>query len=637
VHQRNRRLAIATVTTSAMTVIGTLGTGVIGQQVVQAATPAAVTFTSSPFVAPLVAHYTVTPEQRSGEGPTAASGGSSQDQLPDLNIAKHPGASALARSAVRSSSAATTTSTSTAGPGDSAPRASSSFIGQQGSSVTCSYFAQGCNPPDMALGASSNFVLQGVNTQWEVLSTTGKVQSDFPVSAQSFFNVPNVSNGSSPCDTAHNSQPFLSDPRALYDPADGRFWAAMLQIEGAPGFAVAPDCPFKSVYYIAVSQTSDPRGSWNVYEFDMAAGANFGADYTQVGFNSDGFFFSANMFERTVGFYGYAEVVEANKAQMEAGKANFTADGFRNLRGTGPGTTAQTGPFLADTVQPVQTIGGQGGNGQARHGGGADGLFVDTIDGPDLLNGHFCTSAADACKGLALWRMSDPIGHDHGGAAPTLTGTYLPNTQPFFVTVATPTTFSSPGDQPSCHACIDGLDLRITTTPVLRNNTIYAAWETGHYNGTQTVPTIEWAQVSLDGHSPSSTSAYFGFGGDTSASFGGLMPDAQGNVVMVYERMSHTIFPEVRFTVRRADQANFTDAGRLLKAAEASYRPSLCGTPALPICRWGDYNATSTDGAGHIWFAGEYANSNTNPSTPPAFGRNWGTWIGAVSTQDRAG
>jgi hypothetical protein len=599
-------LAIAAVT--ATFAVGGLGTGVAGQQLVSAKT-VPVTFTATPFTASTVAHYTVTPGQRSTAPSKAASGGSSQDQLPDLNP-KHPRASQSARSATPSSSAATVT----AGSSSSAPPTSSSFIGQQGSNVTCSYFAVGCNPPDMALGASPTFVLQGVNTQWEVLSTSGTVQPGWPVSAQRFFNVPNVTNGTSPCDTAHNSQPFLSDPRAMYDPSAKRFWAAMLQVEG--GLGIAPDCPFKSVYYIAVSQTSDPNGSWNVYEFDMAAGANFAADYTQVGFNGNAVFFSANMFGNTGGFY--AEILEANKAQMEAGQASFTADGFRNLLATGPGTTTQTGAFVADTVQPVMTIGS----------GSADGLFVDTIDGPDLLNGHFCTSAADACKGMAMWRMGNPVGHDSGGGAPTLTGTYLPNTKPFFVT--SPSTFSSPGDQPSCNACIDGLDLRITATPVLRNNTIYAAWETGHNNGTQVVPTIEWGQVSLGGHSPSSTTGYFGFSGDTSASFGGMMPDSAGNVVMVYERMSHTVFPEVRFTVRRADQANFTNPGNLLKAGEASYRPTLCGTATLPICRWGDFNATSTDGAGHIWFAGEYANSNTNPTLAPAFGRNWGTWIGAV-------
>jgi hypothetical protein len=68
-----------------------------------------------------------------------------------------------------------------------------------------------------------------------------------------------------------------------------------------------------------------------------------------------------------------------------------------------------------------------------------------------------------------------------------------------------------------------------------------------------------------------------------------------------------------------------------VKAGESSYRPSLCGDPAgIPICRWGDYSATSFDGENGIWFAGQYANQlNVGP---PQNGRNWGTWIGAVSS-----
>ena len=75
---------------------------------------------------------------------------------------------------------------------------------------------------------------------------------------------------------------------------------------------------------------------------------------------------------------------------------------------------------------------------------------------------------------------------------------------------------------------------------------------------------------------------------------------------------------------------NFHGAGTLLKAGDNSYRPQLCGTgtPAF-VCRWGDYEAASFDGAGGIWVAGEYA--NTLNLGAPQNGRNWGTWIGAVS------
>jgi hypothetical protein len=395
----------------------------------------------------------------------------------------------------------------------------------------------------------------------------------------------------------------------------------MLQAENTLG--VATDCAFKSAYYISVSQTSDPSGPWNVYEFEMAGGTDFGADYTQIGLNSDGVFFSANMFENA-GSGFFAEIFEANKAQMERGQGDFTAAGFRRLQGTGPGTTAKTGPFLADTVQPILDLNQARGDRRTSKSGGADGLFLDTVDGPDLLNGHLCTSPSDACQGLVVWRMSNPTAHDNGGPAPTLTATYVADTKPF--------SFPPAADQPSCNQCVDANDLRIPATPMMRDGTIYAAFGTGLDNGTQVVPAVEWAQVHLDGHEADVQTNYFTLPGDTAATYPALMPDPAGHVVMLYERMGHTVFPETRFTFRTSEQPNFSAPGRLLKAGEASYRPTLCGTKALPVCRWGDFEAASWDGQGRIWFAGEYTNTHTDPATSPWFGRNWGTWIGAVDT-----
>jgi len=500
---------------------------------------------------------------------------------------------------------------SASGPGQSTPGTSSSFIGQQGSATTCSYFARGCNPPDMALAASPSFVLQGVNTSWEVLDTSGNVVSG-PVNAQNFFGVPNEPGN---CDAAHGNQPFLSDPRALYDPADGRFWAAMLQIEGSVAFGVAQNCPYKSSYWIAVSQTSNPTGAWNVYEFNMetdVGSQKFGADYTQIGINSQAVYFSGNMFGENGGFF--AELFEANKAQMESGGTSFTADGFYNLRVTaGPGITSKTGPFLADTVQPTLNLDSSNGTTET---------FLDTVDGPDVQNGHFCGFLGggfdQTCSGLLRWDMANPIAHDSGGAAPTLTGSYVA-TAPFLV--------SNPADEPTCNQCVDVLDLRITATPVIRNGIAYAAWETATQRGSHVLPGIEWGAVNLSNNS--STTDYYSR--PEAVSFGTLMPDASGNLTMLFEHMGSNVFPETRYVTKPAGEKNFVSGGKLLKAGESSYRPTLCGTAALPVCRWGDFEAASFDGAGHIWFAGEYANQFQGVNTPPAFGRNWGTWMGAIA------
>jgi hypothetical protein len=223
---------------------------------------------------------------------------------------------------------------------------------------------------------------------------------------------------------------------------------------------------------------------------------------------------------------------------------------------------------------------------------------------------------------MILWRMKRPIAHDRGGPAPSLTATYLPDTAPF--------SFPPAADQPSCTECVDSDDLRIPATPVLRDGTIYAGWGTGLDNGTQVVPAIEWAQVRVGHeHGASVTTGYFALPGDETASYPAFMPDGRGNVVMVYEHMSQSTFPEAKYVVHRSG-APFTSTGRVLKSGEASYRPTVCGTAALPVCRWGDYEAASFDGRGRIWIAGQYANGNTDPNVAPFFGRNWGTWIGGI-------
>src|SRR5713101_1835221 len=494
-----------------------------------AAQSASVSFTSQPTTSQLLAHYVVSPTS----GPKLAASASTEESALAPKWPKGHGPASI----VGNTGGVTGNNSGSSTPAMAAPGTTSSFIGQQGSATTCSYFGRGCNPPDMGLAASPQFVLQGVNTQWEVLDSKGNVQPGWPVSAQNFFGVPNATGvDGQPCDTAHQSQPFMSDPRALYDPADGRFWAAMLQVEGAQAFGVALDCPYKSVYFIAVSQTSNPSGKWNVYEFNMETDVNgqkFAADFTQIGLNSQAVYFSAN---------------------------NFGEQG---------------------------------------------GVF------------------ADSCSGLIVWTLANPTGHDSGGAAPTLTGKLVP-TAPFVVNV--------PADQPSCNLCIDANDLRIPSTPVVRNGILYGAWGTAIDNGNSSPhppPGIEWAQVGLS--DLSTTTGYYSFAGDEAATYPAVMPDASGNVTMLFEHMGHKVFPETRYIVKGAGDSNFSGAGNLLKAGESSYRPTLCGTKVLPVCRWGDFEATSFDGAGHIWFAGQYANLFQGVTTPPAFGRNWGTWIGAIS------
>jgi len=475
---------------------------------------------------------------------------------------------------------------------DDAPPLSvtASFAGVQSSAAVCP--PVGCNPPDMGLAVSPRWVLQGVNTAYAVFDTHGVLQPGWPKTFPDFFGIP------SPGACADGGIAFTSDPRAFYDPNDDRFVAAALEVEGAFG---VNDCPFTTLYWIAVSQTNDPRGGWNVYAFDMSLGTTNGADFTRVGFDGRAFYFAATMFNQEGTAFEYDEIFGASKADMEAGRA-VTARGFFNLTVTGPAGSTQV-----DTIQPVLTE-------DRGRGPGAE-LFADTFNGFDPVSGHGCTSDADACRGLALWTLSGVT-----SGSPRLAFAYVGNTKAY--------AFPPPADQTTCTQCIDSSDLRISATPIYRDGTLYAAWETAVDNGTQVVPGILWSQVrvgvddrAFDG-ATQVAGDYFNFGGDDAVVYPALMPDGDGNLYMVFDHMGSATNPEVRLTARQG--GDFRSPGLLIKPGEAPYRPTRCGHD-IPVCRWGDYSATSYDGfaANHVWFAGQYANGG-------AFSRNWGTWIGRV-------
>src|SRR5258706_5653135 len=80
----------------------------------------------------------------------------------------------------------------------------------------------GSYPSDMALAASSSYVMQGVNGEVTAYDTAGTTQSGWPKGTQTFFGVPNPPNGCA-------GDPSLADPRMFYDPNDNRFCAAVHQ------------------------------------------------------------------------------------------------------------------------------------------------------------------------------------------------------------------------------------------------------------------------------------------------------------------------------------------------------------------------------------------------------------------------
>src|SRR5712692_9050722 len=147
-----------------------------------------------------------------------------------------------------------------------------------------------CAPPDTNGAAGATQFVQWVNLDFAVFSKTGTLVHG-PVAGNSLW-----SNLGGQC-AAHND----GDPIAHYDKAAGR-WVLAQPVFRKP-----------YTYCLAVSQTSDATGSYNLYAFSMP---NF-PDYPKLGVWPDGYYASFNMFKgnRFVG----ARACAFNRAAMLSG------------------------------------------------------------------------------------------------------------------------------------------------------------------------------------------------------------------------------------------------------------------------------------------------------------------------------
>ncbi len=450
--------------------------------------------------------------------------------------------------------------------------------------LICAYFGSGCQPPDMAVAASPNWTVQFVNTSIGIFDKHGTMVLGFPIDAPTFFGIPN------PGVCTPFGVPFTSDPRAFYDPNDKRFFLAIANENG-----VIDTCPLSVNFYVAVSQTSDPTGNWNVYAFnqDPLGIGGFG-DYTQFGFDASAVYIGMNFFPVTNnGFntcpfgYCWAQTFLIDKKAMEAGAAAKENVLFDYLN---------SGGFPLDTVQPPETIA------DLSHQPSATTLLsADNFFGPDG-NGCFFSP----CNTLYLFGVSKPLSSSPVVSALTVTApgwTYPPN-----------------GDEPGCGGCMETIDSRITGTPVFSSyngGTESFALGTGVRIGVLTWPGNLWGELGVKCSSGKITSATFNQGGYVDGvgltnSFAATMLTPSGTLYVVTDLMSPTIYPGYVYRTRQAgDAANTLRNPVLAQAGLDSFFPQF-GVPGFGNLRWGDFEATTytgfTDNA--VWLASEFGNTD---------------------------
>jgi hypothetical protein len=197
-------------------------------------------------------------------------------------------------------------------------------------------------PPDQGLCVGGGYIVEPVNDVMNVFSastgasvlpdnTATNIVSGFPrnvnhaVDLNSFYGYPPAINRA----TGIRAQ-FVTDPTCIYDAATQRFFMVVLTLEVVPTSGA-----FTTVNHLdlAVSQTANPTGGWNIYRIDVTndgtstGGVNPGpylGDYPHIGADANGVYLTTNAYPWCCNGFSGAQIYALSKAQLAAGAANVT-------------------------------------------------------------------------------------------------------------------------------------------------------------------------------------------------------------------------------------------------------------------------------------------------------------------------
>jgi hypothetical protein len=232
-------------------------------------------------------------------------------------------------------------------------------------------------PPDQGMCAGNGDVVEVVNDVFNVYSaatgasllpdnTATNIVSGFPrnvnhaVDLNSFYGYPPAINRA----TGVRGQ-FVTDPSCLFDAQTQRWFVVALTLDSQAGGPCQGAFSCVNHLDLAVSQTSDPTGGWNIYRIDVTNdGTNTGGvnpgpylgDYPHMGADANGIYLTTNSYPWHANGFSGAQIYALSKAQLAAGATSVTMQHI-DTSGTvnEPSDAGSTQPGF--TVWPSQSPG----------------------------------------------------------------------------------------------------------------------------------------------------------------------------------------------------------------------------------------------------------------------------------------
>lgn len=440
-------------------------------------------------------------------------------------------------------------------------------------------------PPDPHGAVGPNHVVHVVNTSIEWHTRAGVQQNS--QSLNTFF-------------AALNPLTRTFDPKVLYDQYAGRFLVVTLEFTSRErGFSADT-----SRILLAVSDDSDPNGTWFFAEIDAATdidGDQTWADYPGFAVDSQAVYITANMFNFVQPSFSLGtRLWIVNKSPFYNGGA-ISVNRFDPYAAVGEAYT---------TTQPAH-------------------MFGTTPAGLGTFLVSYSGFSENGSSLFRVIRLSNPLGVPSFNYQELTLG---PIDSSFFSSLPDAT-------QPGTAALIDTGDRRALHA-VWRNNALYATFHVlpgSGPNAGQT--TAHWVQVNTSNLNALALANQGSIGGEdlavaTHTYYPAIMVDRNGRVAVGFSTSAPTLFAGAYAVLRNpTDAAGVVSPPATIAAGLDSYLRTFRSSGGRN--RWGDYSAVSLDPITEeqFWVFNQYALPRDQPDSNNETGL-WGTRFGMIGSPE---
>jgi len=464
-------------------------------------------------------------------------------------------------------------------------------------------------PPDQGLAVGNNFVVEAVNNAVAVYNATTRARLNLSALSRFFGLAPDL-------DLATGaSGPFLSDPRVHYDWPSGRFFLTELTLGVVPTTGAFDGT---SALLIAVSQTNNPTGLWNVFKINTTNDgiAIFGTcpcfgDQPLIGADANAFYVTTNAFSLATFRFRGAQVYAIPKAMLMSGGA-ITARRFAPI--------LQSDDTVAFTIQPA-TVPPGGTFAENTE------LFMSSLDPTNTLDNRLTVWALTGTDNLATAVLTRAtVATQVYGFGPSMQ--QRPGPAPLLDLLANGPSIFRDGSLFKNHPeLIESNDDRL-------QQVVYAAgrlWTSlstvvKTKNGPVRVGAAWFiVQPTVSGAAVSGTvvnQGYLTLNNDNVV-FPSVGVNAAGRGVIGVSVIGPDLFPSAAYARVDASGAGplfISRAGAVPLDDFSGYAPF-----GFRAARWGDYSAAVADENGDVWVANEYV-----PNVARTVLTNWATFVARV-------